>query len=70
MTENRAAHAKAPLKPKDTEPQTRQIKASTTDSFVAPGNVHDTQPYLGRLDRQCERFKLKPFVVGLDAGYL
>lgn len=43
--------------------------AIITDSFVTPGNVHDSRPYLGRLDRQCARFKLKPLVVGLDAGY-
>lgn len=43
--------------------------AIITDSFVTPGNVHDSRPYLRRLDRQCERFKLKPLVVGLDAGY-
>lgn len=40
-----------------------------TDTYVTPGNLHDARPYLGRLDRQCERFKLKPLVVGLDAGY-
>lgn len=40
-----------------------------TDSYVTPGNVHDSRPYLGRLDRQCERFGFAPAVVGLDAGY-
>lgn len=40
-----------------------------TDTFVTPGNVHDSQPYLARLDRQLERFGLNPVVVGLDAGY-
>jgi len=40
-----------------------------TDTYVTPGNIHDARPYLGRLDRQCERFKLKPLMVGLDAGY-
>lgn len=40
-----------------------------TDTYVTPGNVHDARPYLGRLDRQCERFDLSPSVVGLDAGY-
>jgi len=43
--------------------------AIITDSFVTPGNVHDSRPFLGRLDRQCARFRLKPLVVGLDAGY-
>lgn len=40
-----------------------------TDTYVTPGNVHDARPYLGRLDRQCDRFGLTPSVVGLDAGY-
>jgi len=40
-----------------------------TDTHVTPGNINDARPYLGRLDRQCERFQLKPLVVGLDAGY-
>ncbi|MEE2002422.1 IS1182 family transposase [Alkalimonas sp. MEB108] len=40
-----------------------------TDTFVTAGNVHDSQPYIARLDRQLERFKLDPIAVGLDAGY-
>ncbi|HCT1710805.1 TPA: IS1182 family transposase [Proteus mirabilis] len=40
-----------------------------TDTFATPGNVHDSQPYLARLDRQLERFDLNPVAVGLDAGY-
>lgn len=40
-----------------------------TDTYVTPGNINDARPYLQRLDRQCGRFKLKPLVVGLDAGY-
>lgn len=40
-----------------------------TDTYVTPGNVHDSRPYLDRLDRQCDRFDLAPSVVGLDAGY-
>jgi len=43
--------------------------AIITDTFVTPGNVHDSRPYLARLDRQCERFKLTPLAVALDAGY-
>lgn len=43
--------------------------ALITDTHVTAGNVHDSQPYLGRLDRQCERFELTPLAVGLDAGY-
>ncbi len=43
--------------------------AIITDSFVTPGNVHDSIPYLGRLDRQRDRFGLDVRAVGLDAGY-
>ena len=40
-----------------------------TDTFVTPGNVHDSIPYLERLDRQRERFGFDVEAVGLDAGY-
>jgi transposase len=40
-----------------------------TDTFVTPGNVHDSLPYLSRLDRQRERFGFEVAAVGLDAGY-
>lgn len=40
-----------------------------TDTFATPGNVHDSIPYLTRLDRQRARFGLAPATVGLDAGY-
>jgi len=40
-----------------------------TDSHVTPGNVHDSIPYLLRLDRQRERFGFEVLEVGLDAGY-
>jgi len=40
-----------------------------TDTFVTPGNVHDSIPYLNRLDRQRERFGFDVAAVGLDAGY-
>jgi transposase len=43
--------------------------AIITDTYVTPGNVHDSLPYLQRLDRQCERFGFTPGAVGLDAGY-
>ena len=43
--------------------------AIITDSFVTPANVHDSIVYLGRLDRQRERFGLDVQAVGLDAGY-
>lgn len=98
---DRAAHGKAPLKQKEPEEKTHEIKASTTDpesgyltregkpqgfyyldhrtvdgkhaiitdTHVTAGNVHDSRPYLERLDRQCERFGFTPDAVGLDAGY-
>ncbi|MCP5022699.1 MAG: IS1182 family transposase, partial [bacterium] len=40
-----------------------------TDSYATPGNVHDTRPYLERLDRQRQRFGFAVDAVGLDAGY-
>lgn len=43
--------------------------AIITDTFVTAGNVHDSTPYLARLDRQCARFALNPVAVALDAGY-
>jgi hypothetical protein len=41
-----------------------------TDVYVTPGNVHDSVPYLSRLDRQKERFGFDVKAVGLDAGYM
>ncbi|MEI3607945.1 IS1182 family transposase [Pseudogracilibacillus sp. SE30717A] len=41
-----------------------------TDAFVTPGNVHDSVPYLSRLDRQIERFGFEVEAVALDSGYL
>jgi transposase len=40
-----------------------------TDVHVTSGNVYDTIPYLGRIDRQKERFGFDIEAVGLDAGY-
>lgn len=40
-----------------------------TDTHVTPGNVHDSTPYLSRLDRQRERFGFDVHAAGLDAGY-
>lgn len=40
-----------------------------TDTHVTAGNVHDSIPYMARLDRQRERFELDVKAVGLDAGY-
>jgi len=41
-----------------------------TDVHVTPGNVHDSQPYLERLDRQIKRFGFQVEAVALDSGYL
>lgn len=43
--------------------------AIITDSHATPANVHDSIPYMDRLDRQRERFGFKVEAVGLDAGY-
>jgi transposase len=43
--------------------------AIITDSHATPANVHDSIPYLDRLDRQIGRFGFKVEAVGLDAGY-
>jgi len=40
-----------------------------TDTHATPANVHDSIPYLNRLDRQRDRFGLDVRAVGLDAGY-
>ena len=40
-----------------------------TDTFVTPGNVHDSQPFIGRLKRQLETFGLDTVAAGVDAGY-
>jgi hypothetical protein len=40
-----------------------------TDSYATPASVHDSIPYLARLDRQRERFGFPVRTVGLDAGY-
>ena len=40
-----------------------------TDTYVTAANVHDSIPYLSRLDRQRDRFGLDVQAVGLDAGY-
>jgi transposase len=41
-----------------------------TDVYVTPGNVHDSIPYLERLDRQRKRFSFNVEAVALDSGYL
>ncbi|MCF6349192.1 MAG: IS1182 family transposase [Flavobacteriaceae bacterium] len=40
-----------------------------TDVHVTPGNVHDSVPYLKRLDYQREKFNFNVKAVSLDAGY-
>lgn len=40
-----------------------------TDTYVTAGNVHDSIPYLSRLDHQRKRFGFDVKAVGLDAGY-
>lgn len=40
-----------------------------TDVHVTAGNVHDSRPYLERLDRQRQRFGFQVKAIGLDAGY-
>jgi len=40
-----------------------------TDTHATPATVHDSIPYLERLDRQRERFGFNVTSVGLDAGY-
>jgi transposase len=101
VTRDREAHGKKPLKEKESTPEVKETKVSTTDpdsgymvregkpegffyldhrtvdsrysiitdTFVTPGNVHDSIPYLSRLDRQRERFGFDVAAVGLDAGY-
>ena len=43
--------------------------AIITDTHVTPASVHDSQPYLARLDRQRAHFGFEVQAVGLDAGY-
>lgn len=39
------------------------------DTHVTAGNVHDSQPYIHRLQRQISRFSLNTVATGDDAGY-
>ena len=102
ISEDRKAHGKKALKPKEQDAQTKEVKSSTTDpdsgymvregkpkgffyldhrttcgkhnlitdSHVTAANVHDSVPYLERLDRQREQFNFETQAVGLDAGYM
>jgi transposase len=102
ISTDRRAHGKKPLKLKEPEPVTREIKSSPTDpdsgymvregkpkgffyldhrttcgkynlitdTHVTAANVHDSIPYLKRLDRQIDHFNFPTEAVGLDAGYM
>ena len=39
------------------------------DAYITKGNVHDSQPYLERLQYLEDKYQLKPQAVGLDSGY-
>ena len=41
-----------------------------TDTHITPASVHDSIPYLERLDHQRQRFGFETEAVGLDAGYM
>ena len=101
IDEDRAAHGKALLKPKERTPAEKETKVSRTDpdsgymvregkpkgffyldhrtvdgrhaiitdTFATPASIHDSVVYLGRLDRQRQRFDFDVQAVGLDAGY-
>lgn len=43
--------------------------AIITDTYATPATVHDSVPYLRRLDRQRERFGFSIQAAGIDAGY-
>ncbi len=40
------------------------------DVHITLGNVHDSVPYIERLERQMERFGFQVEAVALDSGYL
>ncbi len=40
-----------------------------TDVHVTKGNIHDSIPYIDRLDYQIDKFGFNVIAVGLDAGY-
>lgn len=40
-----------------------------TDTYITPGNVHDADPYLERLEVQRAKFGFQVEAVALDAGY-
>lgn len=40
------------------------------DSFITPGNVHDSVPYIDRMERIKNELGLTPLNVALDSGYM
>lgn len=102
IDQDRKEHGKKPLKTKEEDPKTKEVKQSTTDpdsgymvregkpkgffyldhrttcgqhnlitdTHVTPASVHDSIPYLDRLDRQRQRFQFATEAAGLDAGYM
>lgn len=101
VAKDRQERGKKVLAPKQSEPEVKETKVSTTDpdsgymvregkpegffyldhrtvdsehniitdTHVTAANVHDSIPYLERLDRQCEQFGFEVEAAGLDAGY-
>lgn len=101
IEEDRLKHGKKPLAPPSKQPESKEVKQSTTDPdagymvregkpkgffyldhrtvdgrcniitdvHVTAGNVHDSIPYIARLDRQKQRFHFDIKEVGIDAGY-
>ncbi len=49
--------------------RTVDAKHAIITDTQTPASVHDSQPYLERLDRQRKHFEFKVDAVGLDAGY-
>ena len=45
------------------------VHSIITDTHITAANVHDSGPYLDRLDRMRQRFGFDVGAVGLDAGY-
>lgn len=104
VSEDRQAHGKKELKPREEGTETKEVKVSTTDPdsgymmregkpegffyldhrtvdhkfniitdvHITPGNVHDSVPYLQRLNVQMEKFGFASTLeaIALDAGYL
>lgn len=39
------------------------------DTHITPGNVHDAQPFITRIDKIKATFNISPIFAGVDAGY-